>query len=67
MNEHIELIMPTKAAPHDHQKRAFTFVCDKFGVFDGHLNSCGTALLIEMGISKTIVISNLRSGVFAIF
>lgn len=67
MNEHIELMMPIKAASYDYRKRAFTFVCNKFGVFDGRLNSCGMALLIEMGIGKTIVTSNLRAGVFATF
>lgn len=32
MNENIELMMPIKAAPYDHQKKAFAFACDKFGV-----------------------------------
>lgn len=34
MNEDIGLMMPVKVAPYDHQKRAFAFACDKFGVFD---------------------------------
>ena len=55
MSENIELMMPIKAAPYDHQKRAFAFACDKFGVFDGRLKSRGTALLMEMGTGKTIV------------
>ena len=55
MNENIELMMPIKAAPYDHQKRAFAFACDKFGVFDERLKSRGTALLMEMGAGKTIV------------
>ena len=55
MNENIELMMPIKAAPYDHQKRAFVFACDKFGVFDERLKSRGTALLMEMGTGKTIV------------
>lgn len=55
MNENIELMMPIKATPYDHQKRAFAFVCDKFGVFDERLKSRGTALLMEMGTGKTIV------------
>ena len=37
MNENIELMMPIKAAPYDHQKKAFAFACDKFGVFDERL------------------------------
>lgn len=55
MNENIELMMPIKATPYDHQKRAFSFACDKFGVFDERLKSRGTALLMEMGTGKTIV------------
>ena len=55
MNENIELMMPIKAAPYDHQKKAFAFACDKFGVFDERLKSRGTALLMEMGTGKTIV------------
>ena len=55
MSENIELMMPIKATPYDHQKRAFAFACDKFGVFDERLKSRGTALLMEMGTGKTIV------------
>lgn len=29
----IELMMPIKAAPYEHQKRAFAFACEIFGVF----------------------------------
>ena len=55
MSENIKLMMPIKAAPYDHQKKAFAFACDKFGVFDERLKSRGTALLMEMGTGKTIV------------
>lgn len=55
MIENIELMMPIKATPYQHQKKAFTFACDKFGVFDGCIKSRGTALLMEMGTGKTIV------------
>ncbi len=51
----IELLMPIKATPYDHQKKAFEFACDKFGVFTGQVKSRGTALLMEMGCGKTIV------------
>jgi len=44
-----------KTTPYDHQKKAFAFACDKFGVFDERLKSRGTALLMEMGTGKTIV------------
>ena len=55
MNKNIELLMPIKATPYEHQKKAFAFACDKFGVFDNQLKSRGTALLMEMGTGKTIV------------
>ena len=55
MADNIELMMPIKATPYDHQKKAFAFACDKFGVFDNLLKSRGTALLMEMGTGKTIV------------
>lgn len=50
----IELMMPIKVKPYEHQKKAFAFACDKFGVFDGKMKSCGTAFLMEMGTGKTI-------------
>lgn len=55
MTENIELMMPIKATPYDHQKKAVAFACDKFGVFDNRLKSRGAALLMEMGTGKTIV------------
>ena len=55
MAEKTKSMMPIKAAPYDHQKKAFAFACDKFGVFDESLKSRGTALLMEMGTGKTIV------------
>lgn len=33
MIENIELMMPIKAVPYEHQKRAFAFACKIFGVF----------------------------------
>lgn len=50
-----EFMMPIKATPYEHQKKAFDFACNKFGVFDNCLKSRGTALLMEMGTGKTIV------------
>ena len=55
MNKNVELTMPIKATPYEHQKKAFAFACDKFGVFDNQLKNRGTALLMEMGTGKTIV------------
>ena len=55
MTKKIEPMMPIKVTPYDYHKKAFAFACDKFGVFDNRLKSCGTALLMEMGIGRTIV------------
>lgn len=41
MADNIELMMPIKAVPYDHQKKAFAFTCDKFGVFDDQLMASG--------------------------
>ena len=60
MNKNIEPLMPIKATPYEHQKKAFAFACDKFGVFDNQLKSRGTALLMEMGTGKTIVHVSIR-------
>ncbi|MCD8020775.1 MAG: SNF2-related protein, partial [Clostridiales bacterium] len=51
----IELMMPLKAVPYEHQKNAFAFACEKFGVFDERIKSRGVALLMEMGTGKTVV------------
>lgn len=55
MNNDMEFVMPIKAAPFEHQKKAFAFTCNKFGVFDGQFKSRGTALLMEMGCGKSLV------------
>lgn len=55
MNENIELMMPIKVHPFDHQKKAFAFACDKFGVFDGKIKSRDAAMLMEMGTGKSLV------------
>lgn len=47
--------MPVKVTPFDHQKRAFAFTCDNFGVYTGNIKSPGTALLMEMGCGKSLV------------
>lgn len=33
MTENIEMMMPIRAVPYEHQKRAFAFACEIFGVF----------------------------------
>lgn len=55
MTDNIEKLMPIKTTPYNHQKKAFAFACDKFGVFDTNLKSKGVALLMEMGTGKTLV------------
>lgn len=34
MNENIELMMPIKAVPYEHQKKAFAFAMQVFGIFE---------------------------------
>lgn len=55
MSENIELMMPIKVDPYVHQKNAFSFVCDQFGLLDEQIKSSGAALLMEMGTGKTLV------------
>ena len=55
MADKTKLMMPLKVVPYAHQRKAFSFACDKFGVFDERLKSRGIALLMEMGTGKTIV------------
>lgn len=55
MNDEITMLMPIKAEPFEHQKKAFMFTCDRFGVFTGQIKSRGTALLMEMGCGKSLV------------
>lgn len=50
------LEMPViNVTPYDHQKRAFKFICNTFGLLDGDMKSNGAALLMEMGTGKTLV------------
>ena len=54
MNNEIAMLMPIKAAPYDHQIKAFEFAADKFGIYTNHIVSHGVALLMEMGTGKTL-------------
>ena len=54
MTENTKWTMPIKVTPYEHQKKAFAFACDKFGMSDERPKSRGTALLMEMGTGKTI-------------
>lgn len=54
MTENMELMMPIKATPYQHQIAAFAYVCNQFGIFDNRLKSRGTALLMEMGTGKSL-------------
>ena len=49
------LRMPVKVQPFEHQKKAFDFACDVFGLRDFVKKSSGVALLMEMGCGKTLV------------
>lgn len=48
--------MPIKVTPYQHQKNAFQFTCGNFGLTAPYrIISRGTALLIEMGLGKTLI------------
>ena len=48
--------MLIKVTPYQHQKNAFQFTCGNFGLTAPYrIISCGTALLIEMGLGKTLI------------
>jgi SNF2 family DNA or RNA helicase len=48
--------MPIKVTPYQHQKTAFHFTCGNFGLTAPYrIISHGTALLIEMGLGKTLI------------
>ena len=47
--------MPVRARPYYHQNQAFDFACEKFGLTSTHKNTCGVALLMEMGCGKSLV------------
>ena len=53
--ENKQLHLPISARPYDHQRRAFSFTCQTFGLA-GHdpPPSCGAALLMEMGTGKSL-------------
>ena len=53
--ENKQLHMPIRARPYDHQRRAFSFACQMFGL-TGHdpPTSRGVALLMEMGTGKSL-------------
>jgi len=53
--ENKQLHMPIRACPYDHQRRAFSFACQMFGLA-GHdpPSSRGVALLMEMGTGKSL-------------
>ena len=53
--ENKQLHLPTRARPYDHQRRAFSFTCQMFGL-TGHdpPSSRGVAMLMEMGTGKSL-------------
>ena len=54
MKDEMAKRMPIKATPFQHQVNAFEFACQKFGVWDGRIQSRGVALLMEMGCGKSL-------------
>lgn len=60
----IENAMPIKVTPFEHQKKAFAFACDQFGIFNGQIKSRGVALLMEMGCGKTLTAIAIAGTMF---
>ncbi|PKM38666.1 MAG: ATP-dependent helicase [Firmicutes bacterium HGW-Firmicutes-9] len=57
--------MPIRARPYDHQRRAFSFACQTFGLA-GHdpPTSRGVALLMEMGTGKSLTAIAIAGRLF---
>ena len=49
-----DLLLPIRAQPYGHQVKAYDFVNDLFGTYNGRIKSRGAALLMEMGTGKTL-------------
>lgn len=60
----IEVRMPVKAKPYDHQQKAFEFACKRFGVTAPFISSNGVALLMEMGCGKTITSIGIAGALY---
>jgi SNF2 family DNA or RNA helicase len=63
--ENKKLHMPIRARPYDHQRRAFSFACQTFGLA-GHdpPTSRGVALLMEMGTGKSLTAIAIAGRLF---
>ena len=56
--------MPVRARPYQHQREAFDFACEKFGLTSPYMSSCGVALLMEMGTGKTITSIGITGALY---
>lgn len=56
--------MPVKAEPFDHQKKAFEYACDQFGLAGGLPKSTGVALFMEMGTGKSLTAIGIAGALF---
>ncbi len=56
--------MPVKVIPYDHQRKAFHFACQKFGLLPGSDFSPGVALLMEMGTGKTVTSIGITGALY---
>ena len=56
MNENIEFLMPIKVTPYEHQKKAFAFAMQVFGVFkeggDARANGNDSMQLLRKEVFK---------------
>ncbi|XBX04223.1 DEAD/DEAH box helicase [Enterocloster clostridioformis] len=58
------LEMPIHAVPYQHQREAFEFVMELFGLLPSKRRSSGAALLMEMGTGKTLTTIGITGALF---
>lgn len=56
--------MPVKAKPYQHQYNAFNFACRKFGLLPTTSKSSGVALLLDMGLGKTLTSIGIAGALY---
>lgn len=58
------VLMPVKAKPYQHQYNAFNFACRKFGLLPTESKSSGVALLLDMGLGKTLTSIGIAGALY---
>lgn len=60
----IDLMMPIKVKPFEHQKKGFALAADLFGIFGGPVKSRGLGLMWEMGCAKSCASIAIAGALF---